>query len=355
MKLVYFSSPSLDQLAGRTAAYREAIEIVDRGAALPIVGCSLRSSMLAHGTADFWVRSDIALMLRCHAVLVLGKWQESPRTLAEVRAADVAKLPVFYDTAELFRWLSGAAVGTLDGQRGTLEELLAGLPQTLRLRCSEQVREIREWRKDADDGLLYQAHTVGKIRLSSRGDVLFEQVEDATPEVSFDEAETQPRFAGAFPPNAVTRGIDMGQFFVVQGAEKIIPLRDGLPLFDFKEPLTLPPSPNLADLESALAQIPAAPQLPDFVIQSLPASPPQVTVKGGCRGCGSTEPLDPGAGLEQYVCKKCGDTYHLPVGAVPPPEYAVGDQNGWRPAAAAEIAELKLVRITRPAWSEPLG
>jgi hypothetical protein len=136
----------------------------------------------------------ITLMLRCDAVLALPTWQQSKGAVREIRAADRATRPVFYGHEDLVSWLNHRPVGTFHGQRAPLPELLAGLPQTLILRCGSRQLEIRQWRNEADDGLLYEAHTIGRmIRIFSRiAGVEFVQVDEAAPVVEM-EAETEPK------------------------------------------------------------------------------------------------------------------------------------------------------------------
>lgn len=191
MKLIYIAGPYRGDTEKNVAAAVEAGNILKHdGRAFPVVPHLIGGGYCGPLGEDYMLAGTLHLMRRCDAVLALPTWQKSEGATKEVRVADREEVPVFYSHEELFRWLSGERVGTFNGQRGTLEELLAGLPQTLRLRCSDRALEIREWRTEADDGLIYEAHTVGRVRLSSRGEVLFEQIENEAPVADLECAQT---------------------------------------------------------------------------------------------------------------------------------------------------------------------
>lgn len=196
MKIIYIAGPyTADTEARRAAnvlaAQNAALPIVGR--AFPVVPHSISIGLDTAGTPEFWYEATLALMHRCDAVFALPTWEASKGATASIRAADRAGLPVFYSHDELFLWIDGKATGTFHGQRGTLAELLGGLPQTLVLRCAGRAQEVRAWRKEADDGLIYGASTIGRIQLFSRGELVFEQVDEAAPVTEMDEAETVPR------------------------------------------------------------------------------------------------------------------------------------------------------------------
>jgi hypothetical protein len=153
-----------------------AAKIFRDGRAVAVVPHSIGAHFNGFGTPEYWYRATLALMIRCSAVLALPTWESSKGATLEIQVADRARLPVFYSHEELFAWLDGKSTGTTHGQRGTLGELLAGLPQTLPLRFGARTQEIREWRKEADDGLIYQAYTMSQIRLTSSGQALFQEV-----------------------------------------------------------------------------------------------------------------------------------------------------------------------------------
>jgi hypothetical protein len=181
VKLVYIAGPftAPDPAENIRAAQLFALPLV--GYCMPVVPHSMTIG-LPGGTPQLWYDGTLELMRRCDAVLAMPNWQQSKGALSEVRVADREEIAVFYDHDSLLRWLEGECVGTRDSQRGTLEELLAGLPQTLQLRHVGRVQEVRAWRLEADDGLLYEARTIDRIRISTKhDDVVFEQVDDAAP------------------------------------------------------------------------------------------------------------------------------------------------------------------------------
>lgn len=173
MKMIYIAGPyrSADQQQAKAnilAAEAAGCRIIADGRAFPVVPHSLGDGQ-AHQRETLYEAGTLALMTRCSAVLALPTWESSKGATLEIQVADRARMPVFYSHEELFAWIDGKATGTLHGQSGTLDELLAGMPQTLSLRCGTRTQEIREWRKEADDGLIYEAHTMSQIRLSAPG------------------------------------------------------------------------------------------------------------------------------------------------------------------------------------------
>ena len=175
MKLIYIAAPYSDDPEKNTEIARAAADRIKAdGRAFPVTPHLLGG----HGEPEYMYAGTLELMRRCDAVLALPRWDQSRGALAEVRAADRAQQPVFYDEAELLRWIGGASVGTHYGQRGSLDELCAGLPQTLVLLevSTGEEHEVRALRKQPGDGLIYTAYTFPTIRLVSRMGAEFVQV-----------------------------------------------------------------------------------------------------------------------------------------------------------------------------------
>lgn len=177
MKLIYIAAPYTEnpplctEIAA-AAAHRIKLD----GRAFPVTPHLLGGST---GHPEYMYAGTLALMKRCDAVLALPRWEQSRGAMAEVRTADREPMPVFYDEAELLRWISGESVGTRHGQRGSLDELCAGLPQTLvvlEVNTGEE-HEIRQLRKLPGDGLIYTALTLNGIRLVSRMGAEFVQAD----------------------------------------------------------------------------------------------------------------------------------------------------------------------------------
>lgn len=171
MKLIYIAGPYRGDTEANILAATRMGQILKRGQKVfPIV-----PHVNGDGPDGYMLAGTMALMRRCDAVLALPTWQSSQGAVAEIRDADARGLPVFYSVDELYRWVAGQKVGTYNGQRGPLDVLLAGLPQTMLLRHAGRSQEVRHWRKEADDGLLYEAHTIEKVRLVSDAGAVFEE------------------------------------------------------------------------------------------------------------------------------------------------------------------------------------
>ena len=171
MKLIYIAGPYRGDVEANILAATRMGQILKRGQKVfPIV-----PHVNGDGPDDYMLAGTMALMRRCDAVLALPTWQSSQGAVAEIRDADARGLPVFYSVDELYRWVDGKKVGTYNGQRGDLPTLLSGLPQTLVLRHAGRSQEVRHWRKEADDGLLYEAHTIEKVKLVSDTGAVFEE------------------------------------------------------------------------------------------------------------------------------------------------------------------------------------
>lgn len=171
MKLIYIAGPYRGDVEANILAATRMGQILKRGQKVfPIV-----PHVNGDGPDDYMLAGTMALMRRCDAVLALPTWQSSQGAVAEIRDADARGLPVFYSVDELYRWVDGKKVGTYNGQRAPLDVLLAGLPQTMLLRHAGRSQEVRHWRKEADDGLLYEAHTIEKVKLVSDTGAVFEE------------------------------------------------------------------------------------------------------------------------------------------------------------------------------------
>lgn len=186
MKLIYiagaYSAPTPEGVAENCAIARAAgASLVQKAGpiAFPVIPHQTGRDIEHIGDYSYWIAATLALMKRCDAVLALPRWEQSRGAMAEVRTADREPMPVFYDEAELLRWISGESVGTRHGQRGSLDELCAGLPQTLvvlEVNTGEE-HEIRQLRKLPGDGLIYTALTLNGIRLVSRMGAEFVQAD----------------------------------------------------------------------------------------------------------------------------------------------------------------------------------
>lgn len=175
VKLIYIAGHyTLEPETGTLAAATQADRIKKDGRAFPIA-----PHLLGGGNGDpaYMYRGTKELMRRCDAVLTLPRWESSKGALDEVRAADRMPIPVFHREGDLFRWLDGRNVGTTHGQRGTLPELCAGLPQTLVLQDTQtrEQKEIRDWGKE-HDSLIYTAETLNRIRIWNPLGAAFVQV-----------------------------------------------------------------------------------------------------------------------------------------------------------------------------------
>lgn len=200
MKLIYIAGPYRGDVEANILAATRMGQILKRGQKVfPIVPhCN------GDGPDDYMLAGTMALMRRCDAVLALPTWQSSQGAVAEIRDADARGLPVFYSVDELYRWVDGKKVGTYNGQRAPLDVLLAGLPQTMLLRHAGRSQEVRHWRKEADDGLLYEAHTIEKVKIVSDTGAVFEE-----PEVAVAPGVTTPESKAKKPiePVMATGGV----------------------------------------------------------------------------------------------------------------------------------------------------
>ena len=183
-KLIYIAGPytpteesSVEQ---NIAAARKVAEQVASPKIFPIVPHNTGTAIEHIGDYQFWINGTIELMHRCDAVLAMPTWERSRGATDEVRDADRVHLPVFYNIPDLIGWVSGYT-RPKHGQIGQLADLLAGLPQSISLRNGDRTLEVRDWRKEADDGILYRCHwpeRSARIRLTSQFST-FEEVEVA--------------------------------------------------------------------------------------------------------------------------------------------------------------------------------
>ena len=106
------------------------------------------------GPYEFWCAGLLDLMHRCDGVYAPPGWEQSKGALAEIRAADRALLPVFYDLKELQRWCKKEPfLGLLRDCPYKLHSILSRAPQTLNLRNlrTNQMMEVRAWRVQEGD------------------------------------------------------------------------------------------------------------------------------------------------------------------------------------------------------------
>jgi hypothetical protein len=57
-------------------------------------------------TEQFWLDATLALLRKCDAVLTVWNWQDSEGARGEVAEATIRKIPVFFDTDSLDRWIT---------------------------------------------------------------------------------------------------------------------------------------------------------------------------------------------------------------------------------------------------------
>ena len=53
---------------------------------------------------DIWLKGDIAIMLRCDAVMMVSGWERSQGAIKERALATLNDIPVFEDTIQLQAW-----------------------------------------------------------------------------------------------------------------------------------------------------------------------------------------------------------------------------------------------------------
>jgi nucleoside 2-deoxyribosyltransferase len=56
---------------------------------------------------DVWLAGDLEILKRCDAVLLVGRWEQSKGTQAEIAFAAKNNIPVFWDYVEVVDWADG--------------------------------------------------------------------------------------------------------------------------------------------------------------------------------------------------------------------------------------------------------
>jgi hypothetical protein len=108
MKLVYVAGPYRAKTAWqRELNIREAEELGFRIAVIgfvPVIPHTMYRHFDGELTDEFWLGGTLALMERCDAVVLTGRWQESTGAKGERARALELELPVFDDIEDLEYW-----------------------------------------------------------------------------------------------------------------------------------------------------------------------------------------------------------------------------------------------------------
>jgi hypothetical protein len=109
MKLVYVAGPyrascEWEVLQNIRRAETLALAVWKLGAACI---CPHKNTALFGGAAEdsLWLEGDLEMMRRCDAVLCTDDWACSKGACVEVETAKKQGIPVFYQIAELKRWI----------------------------------------------------------------------------------------------------------------------------------------------------------------------------------------------------------------------------------------------------------
>lgn len=110
MKLVYVAGPfrgpnswEIEQNIRRAEAL--ALEVWRKGAA---VICPHANTRFFQGAAkdDVWLEGDLEMLLRCDAMIMTDDWKRSTGATHEHAFAETEGIPIFYNLADLERWLA---------------------------------------------------------------------------------------------------------------------------------------------------------------------------------------------------------------------------------------------------------
>lgn len=92
--------------------------------------------------ASFWYRGTLELLLRCDAMIVVGDWESSRGSKAELRACDEHDIPFFWSLEDLRTWLEGTPLQVIAGthapqRRKSPTATYIGLGQTASMLAQE--------------------------------------------------------------------------------------------------------------------------------------------------------------------------------------------------------------------------
>lgn len=106
MQLVYIAGAYRGSSAWQTEQnIRQAelcgLEVAEMGA-MPVIPHTMTRYFDGTVTHQFWLAGTLELMRRCDALLIVPGWENSAGTKAEIAEAERLRIPVFYDSSDLF-------------------------------------------------------------------------------------------------------------------------------------------------------------------------------------------------------------------------------------------------------------